>query len=355
MQRECYPPNHYGAGLCDSTFCWDVCYSVLIYVLRARGRAIRGMVAERPDAEGGATQVSIGLYIIDIEKIDDVNQRFSLDVFVRSGWQDPRLALPAEERSGQIRTLPLDDIWNPRILVINDRGLSNHLPRVAEVDDAGNVLVRQRVSGELAVDLQFGEFPFDEQRLPIEIVSYQYSPDELSFALNAKIMGDDESFSVEGWRLRILEPEFDQFVLAGGDGSARPRLTFFIEAERIARYYVLTMFLPMSLIIFMSWMVFWLPPDIVPSRIALSTGAIFSLIAFGFSIRLSLPRVSYMTRADVFVLGCTLLVFLALSVAVIGSRWASREKMSQALRLNAVARWAYVGLFCLVVAVSMIG
>ena len=134
----------------------------------------------------------------------------------------------------------------------------------------------------------------------------------------------------------------------------RPRLTFFIEAERDAQYFLLTLFLPMSLIVFMSWMVFWLQPDIVPSRIAISTASIFSLIAFGFSIRLSLPRISYMTVADVFVIGCTMMVFLALSVAVMGSRLASAGRMDHALRLNAIARWAYVGLFCLVIAVVVI-
>jgi hypothetical protein len=112
------------------------------------------------------------------------------------------------------------------------------------------------------------------------------------------------------------------------------------------------MFLPMSLIVFMSWTAFWIQPNVVPPRIAISTASIFSLIAFGFSIRLSLPRVSYVTRADIFVIGCTLLVFLALGAAVIGSRWASADKLEQAIRLNAVIRWVYVALFVAVAAVS---
>ena len=97
----------------------------------------------------------------------------------------------------------------------------------------------------------------------------------------------------------------------------------------------------------------WLQPDIVPARIGISTASIFSLLALGFSIRLRLPAVSYMTRADIFVIGCTLLVFVALGVAVIGSRWASSDRMEQALRLNAIARWAYVGLFGLVATIAM--
>jgi hypothetical protein len=61
-----------------------------------------------------------------------------------------------------------------------------------------------------------------------------------------------------------------------------------------------------------------------------------------------------MTLADIFVIGCTLMVFLALGVAVIGSRLANADRMDHALRLNAIARWAYVGLFCLVIAVVVV-
>jgi len=39
---------------------------------------------------------------------------------------------------------------------------------------------------------------------------------------------------------------------------------------------------------------------------------------------------------------------LALGAAVIGSRWASADKLEQAIRLNAAARWVYAALFFVV-------
>ena len=259
--------------------------------------------------------------------------------------------MPAAARSGQVRTLPMSDIWTPRGLIVNDRGLSPQLPLVADVDAMGNVVSRQRLSGELAADLNLEDFPFDTQRLPIDIVSYQYSPDEIRFSRDARIGADLETFSVEGWQFKLLETNFGEFTVPVGD-IVRPRMTFVIEAQRNAQYYLLTMFLPMSLIVFMSWTAFWIQPNVVPPRIAISTASIFSLIAFGFSIRVSLPRVSYVTRADLFVIGCTLLVFIALGMAVIGSRWAGADKMDQAIRLNATMRWVYFVLFFVVAAVA---
>ncbi len=310
-------------------------------------------VRERPDPAGTATEISLGLYLFDIDEIDDAQQRFSVDLIFTVRWRDPRLALPEDQRSGRYRTMSLDDIWNPRGLIINDRGLTPQLPRTVDIDDFGNVEYTQRLAGELAADLQFEEFPFDAQLLPIDIVSYQYTPEEVRFALDTAISGDDGSFSAEGWQFRLLEPSIGTFSVPAED-VVRPRLTYYIEAERNTRYYLWTMFLPMTLIVFMSWTAFWLQPNLVPPRVGISTASVFSLIALGFSIRLSLPPVPYLTRGDAFVVGCTLLVFLSLAVTVIGSRWASAERLEAALRLNAVSRWAYAALYFLVVAVALL-
>jgi len=300
----------------------------------------------RPDLSA-PTVVDVDIFLIDIVAVDDVKQLFRVDMFMVVGWKDGRLALPPEQRTGSLRPMPMDKIWTPGGLIVNDRGLQAQLARVAEVDDSGNVTYRQRIYGELATNLEFKEFPFDEQQLIIDLISYRYGPEELK--LNpSKFAGAANGFSAEGWRFEMLEPEVSEYFVPEVNVS-KSRLIFKVKAIRDSEYYLLTMMLPMSLIVFMAWTVFWIQPEVVPSRIAISTASIFSLIAFGFSVRLGLPRVSYMTRADVFVLGCTLLVFIALAVAVIGSRWAGSDRLERAIKLNAIARWAYVGLFGLVV------
>jgi hypothetical protein len=310
------------------------------------------LVGERPGSGGEATLVNVSLYVIDIDAVDDARQRFSIDIFVNIAWQDARLAVAGANRDGKVRSLPLDEVWNPRALIVNDRGVSPRLPKIVDVDDSGNVQYRQRFSGELAVDLELHEFPFDTQRLPIDVISYQYSPQEVRLESRLFASSGERDFSAEGWSFRLLEPEYGEFMIAEA-GVARPRLTFVVEAQRNVRYYIFTMFLPVSLIIFMSWTAFWLQPELVPSRIGISTASIFSLIAFGFSIRLSLPHIAYMTRADLFVIGSMLLVFLALGAAVIGSRWASADNMPKALRVNAIMRWVYAGLFGAVVVTAV--
>jgi hypothetical protein len=305
------------------------------------------ILGERPSSNGEPTVIELAVLVFDIDEIDDVNQRFNIDLFVVARWHDPRLALPEAERHGKARFMMIDDVWTPKILLINDRGLTPQLREGVEVDDLGNMKYQNRLSGELKVNLEFQQFPFDVQRLPIDIVSYEYTVDEIQFSPGSVIVSQADKFSIEGWQLKPLEPVVGVFEVPGGK-SKFPRLTYIIEAERDSDFYVLTMLVPMALIIFMAWTVFWLQPNIVPPRIAIATASIFSLIALGVSIRLGLPKVSYLTKADIFVLGCTLMVFAALGVAVIGSRWANSDRMEQASKLNAIARWVYMLLFVVV-------
>ena len=93
------------------------------------------LVAERPNPSGPPTKVAIGVHVLDIADIDDVNQLFSVDLFVDVTWHDPRLTVPEELRTGKARRMSLEEIWTPGLLIVNDGGLNTHLPRVADVDD----------------------------------------------------------------------------------------------------------------------------------------------------------------------------------------------------------------------------
>lgn len=310
------------------------------------------VLLEPPIVDGEPMVVEVGVLVMDIDEIDDVNQRFNVDMFLVARWMDHRLALPADERKGKKRFMSLDEVWTPKALFLNDRGLRLHLREGVEVDDRGGVTAMNRLTGELAADLKFEEFPFDVQRLTIDIVSYEYTTDQLRFSPDLNVVSTESRFSIEGWRLGRPVPVVDVFVTPGGNYEL-PRLTYVIEAKRDSDFYVLTMLLPMSLIIFMAWTVFWLQPDIVAARIAISTAAIFSLIALGVSIRLGLPKISYLTQADVFVISCTLMVYLALGIAVLGSRWANSGRVERALKANAIARWVYIILFVVVAYVTL--
>jgi len=310
-------------------------------------------VGERPNAGGPAEEITVHLALLDIDDVDDKEQRFGVDAFYEIRWHDGRLSVDAgAENSSKVRTLALDSIWTPALTIVNNRGLASLLPQVASVDGNGNVTVRQRLSGPLAVDLDLRSFPFDTQRLDIHIVSYRYGPADVVFHSGSGMIARPTTFSADGWTFEALPPEFSEYRIAE-DGRGTSQLTFGVVAERNSDFFVLTLALPMTLILFMAWTVHWLQPDIIPARIGMSTATVFSLIALGVSFRLTLPQIDYLTQADRFVIYSTLLVSVSLGITVIATRWVSGDRESDAKRLTRYTRWAFPLIFVLIVGLTL--
>ncbi len=306
-----------------------------------------GLTGTRPNAGGGPEEVSVRLGLLDIAEINDREQVFVADIFVQIEWQDHRLAVEGDT-GGELRTFPLSDIWHPRLAIVNSRGLDRMLPETATVDRQGHVVVRQRLAGPLAVDLHLHDFPFDTQRLPINVVSYEYSPSEIVFSNASELVARLDDLGGQGWTYEAVEPERSAFRLRD-DGSGGAQISFAVMAEREAAYYVFTLALPMTLILFLAWMAHWLPVEVIPPRMGTATATVFSLIAFGVSFRLTLPKIAYLTDADRFVLYATLLVLVSLAVTVTSIRWASTDRKEAAERLAKRARVAFPLLYGLIV------
>jgi len=46
----------------------------------------------RPGIGQGATEIRVGVYLLDIPRIDDADQSYVADIFLRYEWKDARLA-----------------------------------------------------------------------------------------------------------------------------------------------------------------------------------------------------------------------------------------------------------------------
>jgi hypothetical protein len=83
-----------------------------------------------------------------------------------------------------------------------------------------------------------------------------------------------------------------------------------------------------------------------------ATSAILTLIAFQFSLGYMLPRLSYLTRADRFLIGSTLLVFMAFGEALWTSYLATHDQEEQAVAIDRKARILFPLGFGLVLLIS---
>jgi Neurotransmitter-gated ion-channel ligand binding domain len=117
---------------------------------------------KRPASENGPTQVSVGIWIVDINNIDSAQHNFTADIAIVLRWKDARLA---HTGTGAVH-YALHEIWTPRVGIANETSsVVQRFPESAEVEPNGTVLYRQRYVGSFIQPLRLQSFPFDRLRL----------------------------------------------------------------------------------------------------------------------------------------------------------------------------------------------
>ena len=303
----------------------------------------------RPGAASGPTTVELSIVVLNVMAINDVDESFTADFVVSAKWRDERLAWERESDVSAM-TYALEDAWDPTMLISNERNLRAEFPKELKVSPDGAVEYLQRFRGELSASLQLHDFPADIQRLPIRIVFVGHSPEELRLEVDQESTAMLESAGLSGWTIDLAASRLDPLVVDNDETLAG--VTFYIEARRDSGYFVLTMMVPLTFIVLMAWMVFWIDPSLLPSQIGLSTASVFSLIAYRTALRVALPMVSYMTKADIFILGATVLVFGALAYAIATGHLAKTGREKLARRLDRSARWIYLVLLAATIAAT---
>lgn len=292
--------------------------------------------------------VKVGFFVIDVKEIDDLKQTFTADVWFTKTWNDPRLSEQALGKSLENCIYRLSDIWNPHVIVINQYGGDTLLEKVARIDPLGNVTVRQRYVGDITSDLDFSNFPFDYQQLHFIVAAVGPDSQSIAFEVYDDTTGQREPFSVEGWRVKLIGGNINNEQIKSLDNKPilnLHRLDFTLEAERDKGYYLWKVIAPLCLIVLMAWAVFWIDPKNLGPQVGLSTATVFTLIAYRFSIGFSLPKVSYFTRMDNFVLFSTILVFIALGTAIATSKISSDMGNSLAKKIEKYMRVVYPLIF----------
>ena len=294
--------------------------------------------SERPNADGLPIEISVGVRLGDLRSIDDIEQTLTVDLLVVQSWTDPRLA-PWEGC-----TVPLDSIWSPRLAFVNSGRLIESLPEVAYVETGGDVTFYQRYYGALASYEDLRDFPFDSHVFELSLLSYRWSADELELTVNREVTGRRDLLDISDWTIGEVTASVQQQVFEAFDTQFW-RYDLKIPATRIWSYYVWKVILPITLIVAMSWCVFWIDPSHFGTQIGLSATSMLTLIAFIFATTNIIPRLGYFTTLDRFIMGSTVLVFLALVQSVGTTYLVSRGKERPAAIVDRTSRLMFPAAF----------
>jgi hypothetical protein len=292
---------------------------------------------QRPDPDGVPTPIKIGVLVADITAVDDVNQAIEGDFFLRMQWRDPRLAGVAGCR------IPKSSVWFPRVELLNSNQLTSRRRFAFDqvrVQEDGLVVYLQRNFGRIATYHDLSRFPFDSHEFELRMADFDYTSHEIQLVFDPEFTTLAQRLNIPDWKIIGVSGKVDDRFLDELDKSLSI-FTLFIKASRNPGYYILKVLVPLTLIVMMSWVVFWINPEKFGPQIGISATSMLTLIAFQFALSAVLPKLSYFTVMDRLILGATVLVFLSLVEATVTAVLVTRDKKELALRIDATCRWLF--------------
>jgi hypothetical protein len=140
---------------------------------------------------------------------------------------------------------------------------------------------------------------FDHQTLTIIVAPFDPTARDLILTEDPEGGRRLDQASVPDWSIvgtaaRIIEPE-------NGDPSDR-RFFFDVRVRRKSTFYLWRVLIPLTLLVFASWTVFWFEPTSLQPQISTSLAILLSFVTFNYAIDFSLPKVAYLTFIDRYIL-----------------------------------------------------
>ncbi len=304
-----------------------------------------------PPADGGRVKVSVALHVLNLSSIDEVTERFQLTGYLLAQWRDPRLAYQPSGAADKFRAMSPDAVWRPKLVMINVVEPRATYERSLRVAPDGLMSYAERFDAVLTSTFHLKSFPFDKQVLEVIIHPFTVQQPSVTFAPSEMPVWTAAEFnsysSLESWRFESITFGIGEAESQFGKNTIT-EARFGIAVQRRYGFYLWKVFLPLLLMVIVSWSVFWFDPPEVSSQVQIAVTTILTIIAFALAISLTLPRVPYLTFADAFFLTCYIFAFVTM-VELTAVHIAYRnERRRTAAKIRGTARWLVPSAFVVV-------
>ncbi|XP_067144004.1 glutamate-gated chloride channel-like, partial [Centruroides vittatus] len=272
----------------------------------------------RPPGESGKKQLTIRaqIEIGYMGSIDSKAMTFELHASLRHWWTDVRLKYNESlgRRVFGMKSLR-DEIWTPTLFFNNEKEsqlVSTTKDNIyVQIQSNGSVYYSLRLRLTLSCPMNLKNYPFDKQKCRIIIMSWLYGSQDLRLKWKKDCVIFLESVELPEHFLDKDNVECSSFnrtyYTAGEFSGVEATLSF----RREIPFYLMEVYLPVSLLVIVSWLSFWLDVYAVPARTALGITTILTVITNSSGVKESIPRVSYVKAVDIWIQLCTFLVFCA--------------------------------------------
>lgn len=288
--------------------------------------------------------VGVGL---ELEQIIEVNQQsefFTAVANLQMEWTDTTLAFNPEDCHCDYKVFSEDKFQDflstsnskwPDFTFKNQQGNRWTQNRNVILFHDGKAIYSERFTTDFQVDFDFRQFPFDTQEFFIRIDSI--FPEELFIYTNLENVSSIGSDTGEDeFILQDLSVEISKTSTSNGIVSS---YIFGFEAPRHLSYYIFRIFVPILLIVLISWVTFFLKN--YTHRIEVASANLLLFIAFSFSLAENYPRLGYLTFLDAIMA----IMFIINALVIVYNVWLRRLEMNDKVdmleRVDDVLDWVY--------------
>jgi len=260
-------------------------------------------VRDYPEGVDQPLRVGTGLFVVEVEAIDDDHDRFRVLLDWRVAWTDPRQKYAADagerrELTDEAARQKLQSVWTPHVVLAN---LAEE-PEITDEDlyhyPNGHFEWIRRLRGTFKTDLDHSSFPLDRQKLVMQIGSPLYTVNQVVLQGDAAVeFSGHGELVLRGWDFGRLR--FCPATVTRWNGTVHSQLDGTLPAHRQVGPYITSVFLPIAAVTLVPLLSLWLNRwqghtfAVEPFELMnVTTGGLFATIALTLAIYSVYPFLS---------------------------------------------------------------
>ena len=270
-----------------------------------------------PRAPSGPAEVTVGVYINDIQDIDFKTNSYIVDLYLWLRWNGKDL--------DPIKSVEFMNIFDPES---QQKTVLLDAPKEMPDGSLYNII---RYQGRFAKKFRFEKYPFDHQFLDFIIEDSVSGEAAQRFVADSRALTINPELTLPGFRIgkpaMAIEPytyPTDFGDLSMPNAESYSRVTLSVPITRPMLTLAIKTFVPILLIVLCATLVFFVNPHFVEGRIGLAITALLTLVAIQFTAAASLPDADYFTMLDkIYMLSYAFIIAGLLRVVI--TSWQGRE------------------------------